>query len=354
MRIGLTYDLRDDYLAEGFTLEETAEFDRAETIDFLEKTIQKLGHSTCRIGNVKSLIRRLAEGERWDLVFNIAEGMHGFGREAQIPAVLDAYGIPYTFSDPLVLSLTLHKGMAKRVIRDLGIPTPDFALIEKDTDIKNIRLPFPLFVKPVAEGTSKGISAASKITSQEKLERVCRSLLTTFQQPVLVERFLPGREFTVGIIGTGEDAHILGIVEVRLNDDAEQDVYSYRNKEYCEDLVEYRLVNDSMAHMAGNIALAAWRGLGCRDAGRVDLRADENGITHFLEINPLAGLHPTHSDLPIICTLSHIPYHRLIDMILHSAMKRMREKTTNGFARASFPLPDPSFLHEETWVSHLP
>jgi D-alanine-D-alanine ligase len=337
VKIGITYDLRDDYLAEGYSAEETLEFDRADTIDAIEQTLQDLGYLTNRIGNIKLLVKRLAAGDRWDIVFNIAEGMEGLGREAQVPALLDAYKIPYTFSDPLILSLTLHKGMTKHIIRNLSIPTPDFAVIEKEEDIGKVTLPFPLFAKPVAEGTSKGITAASKITSRQKLFHVCRTLLSTFRQPVLVEKFLPGREFTVGIVGTGEDAVALGVMEVHLKDNAEKDVYSYVNKENCEELVEYRLMNDPMAQTVRQTALAAWRGLGCRDAGRVDLRADVRGIPHFMEVNPLAGLHPEHSDLPIICNLAGITYHELIDMIMRSALKRLH-KSPPG-ARATKPAP---------------
>jgi D-alanine-D-alanine ligase len=330
VKTGITYDLRDDYLAEGYTDEETVEFDRADTIDAIEQTLQDLGYLTDRIGNIKSLVKRLSSGDRWDIVFNIAEGIEGLGREAQVPAILDAYNIPYTFSDPLILSLTLHKGMTKHVIRGLGIPTPDFAVVEGEDDIEKITIPFPLFAKPVAEGTSKGITAASKITSREQLFHVCRNLLFTLRQPVLVERFLPGREFTIGIVGTGHDAVALGVMEVHLKKNAEKDVYSYVNKENCEELVEYRLINDSMAQLAQETSLAAWRGLRCRDAGRVDLRADAEGIPHFMEVNPLAGLHPEHSDLPIICKLAGIPYHELITMIMDSALKRLQGKKPNS------------------------
>jgi D-alanine-D-alanine ligase len=326
VKTGITYDLRDDYLAEGYSAEETLEFDRADTIDAIEQTLQDLGYLTDRIGNIKSLVKRLASGDRWDIVFNIAEGMAGLGREAQVPAILDAYNIPYTFSDPLILALTLHKGLTKHVIRDLGIPTPDFTVIETEDNIKNVSIPLPLFAKPVAEGTSKGITAASKIISQEHLFHVCQTLLTTFRQPVIVERFLPGREFTIGIVGTGTDAVAIGVMEVHLKENAEKDVYSFINKENCEELVEYRLADDSMAQRAQETALAAWRGLGCRDAGRVDLRADAEGIPNFMEVNPLAGLHPEHSDLPIICNLAGITYHELINMIMISALKRLQEK----------------------------
>ena len=206
MLIGLTYDLRQDYLSMGFSEDETAEFDRIDTIEAIENVLNEIGHQTERIGNIWSVTKALSLGKRWDLVFNIAEGLYGIGREAQVPALLDAYKIPYTFSDPLVLALTLHKGMTKRVLRDLGIPTPDFAEVNSVRDIRNINLPYPLFAKPIAEGTGKGITAASRIENRKQLETVCRQLLNDYQQPVLVETFLPGREFTVGIVGTGENA----------------------------------------------------------------------------------------------------------------------------------------------------
>ena len=326
MKIGITYDLREDYLIEGYSEEETAEFDRAETIEAIDQTLKELGYRTDRIGHLKSLTRRLAAGDRWDLVFNIAEGLRGFGREAQIPALLDAYDIPYTFSDPLVLALTLHKGMTKHVIRDMGIPTPDFAIIEKEDQITGICLSYPLFAKPVAEGTGKGITAASKINTEKELVEMCRMLLTVFKQPVLVESFLPGREFTVGIIGTGKDAIATDTMEVCLKAQAEPDVYSYINKENCEELVEYRLVYDEEAQQVRETALSAWRGLGCRDAGRMDLRSDRSGRPNFMEVNPLAGLHPQHSDLPIIFSLMGRTFHQLIDMIMHSALKRVQDR----------------------------
>lgn len=326
MKIGITYDLREDYLIEGYSEEETAEFDRAETIEAIDQTLKELGYRTDRIGHLKSLTRRLAAGDRWDLVFNIAEGLRGFGREAQIPALLDAYDIPYTFSDPLVLALTLHKGMTKHVIRDMGIPTPDFAIIEKEDQITGICLSYPLFAKPVAEGTGKGITAASKINTEKELVEMCKMLLTVFKQPVLVESFLPGREFTVGIIGTGKDAIATDTMEVCLKAQAEPDVYSYINKENCEELVEYRLVYDEEAQQVRETALSAWRGLGCRDAGRMDLRSDRSGRPNFMEVNPLAGLHPQHSDLPIIFNLMGKTFHQLIDMIMHSALKRVQDR----------------------------
>jgi D-alanine-D-alanine ligase len=323
MKIGLTYDLRNDYLAEGYGEEETAEFDRPDTIEALEGALRFLGHETDRVGHIRALAARLSGGARWDLVFNIAEGLRGIGREAQVPALLDAYEIPYVFSDPLVMALSLHKGMTKRVIRDLGIPTPDFRVVEREADISEVDLPYPLFAKPVAEGTGKGINPSSKIRSPDELESVCRRLLMMYRQPVLVERYLPGREFTVGLVGTGDEAEAVATMEIVLRPEAERDVYSYVNKERCEELVDYVPVDGPFAGEAKEISLKAWRGLGCWDAGRVDLRADEEGRLQFLEVNPLAGLHPEHSDLPILCTQVGIPYVELIRRIMDSALRRV-------------------------------
>jgi D-alanine-D-alanine ligase len=338
MKIGLTYDLRQDYLDLGYGEDETAEFDRVDTVEAIENTLRSLGYETDRIGNIWKLAERLCGGDRWDMVFNIAEGLRGIGREAQVPALLDAYAIPYTFSDPLVLALTLHKGMTKRVLRDMGIPTPDFAEVACEEDIGRVRLPYPLFAKPIAEGTGKGIHATSKIADAVQLRSVCLDLLSRYGQPVLVETFLPGREFTVGIVGTGERAEVLGVMEIMLRSNAESEVYSYTNKEECESRVDYALVNDPVAQSAANTALRAWAGLGCRDAGRIDLRADAGGTVNLMELNPLAGIHPEHSDLPIICNLAGIPYARLLERIMESALERARRKS--GAASAQ-PVPAP-------------
>lgn len=325
MQIGLTYDLRAEYLAAGYDEEETAEFDRADTIDALADALEQLGHEPDRIGNAQQLIRRLANGGSWDLVFNICEGLHGVAREAQVPAILDVYDIPYTFSDPLVMSVCLDKSLTKMIVRAADGPTPDFVTVAKPDDIQRVDLPFPLFAKPVAEGTGKGIGPMSKIGNSAALDSVCRQLLARYRQRVLIETFLPGRELTVGLVGTGADAHVLGTLEITLRPGAEPDAYSYTNKERCEDLVDYRLVHaeqDEEVRQAEGVALHAWRALGCRDAGRIDLRFDAAGQPNFLEANPLAGLHPYHSDLPMICAQIGYSYQTLISWIVESASAR--------------------------------
>lgn len=340
MRIGLTYDLREAYLKMGFGEEETGEFDRPDTIVSIDNALVALGHKTDRIGNLWDLLPRLVAGERWDIVFNIAEGLHGIARESTIPAVLDAYQIPYTFSDPLVTAVSLHKAYTKQAVMAHGLPTaPYFVLdmppMKKDSDLDVVgtdsfpfpwedeELSFPLFIKPVAEGTGKGITGKSVINSRDDLDRLSLALLKKYRQPVLVETYLPGREFTVGIVGTGKKARSVGIIEILLREDKTPGVYSYENKEKCEDLIDYVRADDPEALQAVEIALAAWKALGCRDGGRIDMKSDADGLPHFIEVNPLAGLHPQHSDLPIICTHNGISYNELIGAILDSAMERI-------------------------------
>jgi len=326
MRIGLTYDLRSEYLAEGYSDEETAEFDRDDTVASIEDALSRLGHETVRIGHVRALVAHLAAGERWDLVFNICEGLTGPGRESQVPAVLEAYGIPVVFADAAVMALCLNKAWAKVVVANAGLPTPRHVVVSTPADIGSAVLPPPLFVKPIAEGTGKGTSAASVVRDPEHFRAQCIELLTRFRQPVLVEAYLPGREFTVGILGSGDDARVLGTLEIVLLANAEANVYSYVNKEECESRVEYRLVSgssDRMVARAEAVALAAWRALGCRDGGRIDLRADASGQPCFIEANPLAGLHPQHSDLPMIATAVGMDYTALIDAIVESARARV-------------------------------
>lgn len=335
MKIGLTYDLRSEYLAAGFDEVATAEFDRDDTIDSIEHAIRSLGHETDRIGHLRQLVSRLGTGDRWDLVFNICEGMYGVAREAQVPALLEGFRIPCTFADSSMMVICLDKGLTKTLIQKAGLPTPGFAVVSNLTDVDRVELPFPLFAKPLAEGTGKGISPASCISSKEELQSVCAMLLEKFQQPVLAETYLSGREFTVGLIGTGDDARVLGTMEIVLLAGAEPGAYSYVNKERCEELVRYDMVNASDPEVAEaeRIALAAWKLLKGRDGGRIDLRSDGSGQPNFIEANPLAGLHPEHSDLPMIATGVGMPYRELIGIIVDSASTRITATERSAVCR---------------------
>jgi D-alanine-D-alanine ligase len=322
MKIGMTYDLRADYLAEGFSLEETAEFDRESTIDALQQAIEAHGHATDRIGNIRALTRRLAAGDRWDLVFNICEGLRGSARESQVPSLLDAHDIPYAMSDPMVLAATLHKGTAKLIVREAGIPTAGFAVVNEAGDAAGVDLPLPLFAKPACEGTGKGIDGRSRIDSSGELAAVCARLLSLYRQPVLVETYLPGREFTVGIAGNGSGARVLGSMEVIFEARDQGEIYGYLNKEESEERMNYRPGADAEARAAERVALDSYRALGCRDVSRVDVRFDGGGTPCFVEVNPLPGLHPEHSDLPMLCRYQGIDYVQLIGIVIEEALQR--------------------------------
>src|SRR5512147_2615323 len=200
MRIALVYDLRDDYRALGFSEEEVAEFDNIDTIDQLDGALRALGCEVDRIGRGQALAARLVAGERFDLVFSIAEGLKGRSREAQVPALCELFDQPYLFSDPLTAAASLDKGVAKRLVRDAGVKTPSFAVAHESASELAGWTGFPAFVKPLAEGTGKGCGAASLVHDRAELEAAATRVIERYKQPALVEQYLPGREFTVGIV----------------------------------------------------------------------------------------------------------------------------------------------------------
>lgn len=325
MHIGITYDLKSEYLARGFSDEDVAEFDRPETIAAIENALSALGYTTDRIGSLAALMTRLLQGDRWDLVFNIAEGLRGYGREAVVPAVLDQYAIPYLFSDPLALAVSLHKPTAKRILRDSGVPTAEFRVVRTLADARRVDLEPPLFVKPVAEGSSKGISHDSLVLERSQLVSACRRVLEATRQPALVETYLSGREFTVGISGSGATSECIGVLEI-IVDAVASHSYSLEVKS-ADDyhaIVRYAVCKEaSMRRQCERVAVAAWNALRCRDGGRVDLRADAAGKVHVLEVNPLAGLRPQDSDLTILTGLLGIPYEALIARFMAAAHTRL-------------------------------
>jgi D-alanine-D-alanine ligase len=326
MHIALTYDLRSDYEKLGFSGETIAEFDSVQTINAIDSALTSLGYKTERVGNIWRLTEKLAASERWDMVFNIAEGLHGMAREAQVPALLDAYQIPYVFSEPDILVICHNKALAKQIVAAAGVPTAQYTVVKNLSDIENIAMAYPLFAKPIAEGTGKGVSEKSLVKNKAQLRATCQQLLEQFGQPVLVEDYLSGREFTVGITGTGAAAKIVGVLEVILKDGAESAGHTYHNKENCEELIDYVLCNDATAQKAAEVTLAAWQALGCRDGGRIDIRCDEAGLPHFIEVNPLAGLHPVRSDLTILASQAGVSYNELIGRIMDSASQRVEKR----------------------------
>ncbi len=320
MRIGLTYDLRSWYLERGYTMDETAEFDKEETVKALEDVLERLGYETERIGNVFELVEKLAAGKKWDMVFNIAEGLYGDGRESVVPALLDQYRIPYVFSGPVVMGVSLNKYLARLVVEAAGVPVSPGIIAVTVRDLDNVStLTYPLFVKPVAEGTGKGITTRSVVHDSDSLVTLVTELLEKYNQPVLIEEYLPGREFTVGVTGSGTDVNVIGGMEVICKDNLP---YSVEVKENYQDIVKYLLIDDSCRDECNAVALASWRALNAVDACRVDMKADRNGRICFIEANPLAGLNPVHSDLPILARFNGVEYDRLMEMIMNSAKSR--------------------------------
>lgn len=319
MKIGLTYDLRSWYLDRGYSMEDTAEFDKQDTVDSIEAALHKMGFETEQTGNCFQVIEALAAGKRWDLVFNIAEGLYGDGRESVIPAILDQYKIPYVFSGPVILGISLNKHLTRLIVSAAGVPVSPGILISELRDLEKCNLRYPLFIKPVSEGTGKGITEKSLVNSPEDLKKMCEWILNRFGQPALVEEYLPGREFTVGVVGSGDEAEAIGGMEIECKDNLP---YSVEYKENYQQYCKYAPMAGAFTAECKTLALNVWKALGALDGGRVDMKADRNGRMCFMEVNPLAGLHPVHSDLPILSRMSGIEYQSLLEMIMKSAIKR--------------------------------
>lgn len=326
MKIGFTYNLRDEQTPdENSPADFYGEFDTKETIAVITETLTQLGHEVIQIGNIFSLVRFLTAGDRVEMIFNISEGMYGRARESQIPGVLEAYRIPYTFSDPHTLAICLDKGLTKDILCNAHIPTADYQVLYAGQPISLNGVsatPMPYFLKPLYEGTSKGIDNGAIVYNDAEMHARTKLLWQTYRQPVLLEKYLVGREFTVGVLGTGAQARTIGALEISLK--KEREVYGFLEKEDCEELVSYDPINEQpLLDELSALALETWRLFECRDAGRVDFRLDEKGQPFVLEVNPLPGMHPTHSDLPMIASHAGMDYIELLDEIVKSAMQRM-------------------------------
>jgi len=322
IKIGLTYDLRDDYLKMGFSEQETAEFDKAETVQAIEDEIHTMGYISERIGNIYELTKQISQGKTWDLIFNIAEGLYGNVRESQIPALLDAFRINYTYSDALTNALTLNKEITKKLLKFHNIRTPDFFTIDNSGEALKSGIVFPVFVKPAGEGTSKGITSNSLVNSKDELKMQLDYCKTLTDNNIIIEEYLPGNEYTVGIIGTGTKAKVIGILEINISDPKYRGIYSYEAKENCETEVKYTIHSPESLPGISQVALETYRILNCRDAGRIDIKMDKNGLPNVIELNTLPGMHPQHSDLPMISNFSGFGYDNLVRGIVKSALER--------------------------------
>ncbi len=325
LKVGITYNLRKEFAQrENQPIDLLEEFDSEETIDAIRDVLEADGHEVIKLGGDMGLIDRLRQASV-DIVFNIAEGLEGRNREAHIPALLEFLNIPYTGSDPLTLSVTLDKAMAKRLVASQDIPTPRFKKVERIEDLDGLDLHYPVFVKLCYEGSSKGVRLDSKVSSLQSLEEKTKDLLSIYGSPLLVEEFVKGPEFTVGVLGN-KPPSVLGVMQIEIKGKPpEESIYSLEIKREWQEKVRYHcppLVEEPLVKQIEQVALGSYRALDCRDVSRVDIRVGEDHVPYFLEINPLPGLSPVYGDLVIMARSMGWDYSKLVKTIFNEALKR--------------------------------
>ena len=314
-----------------------AEWDAPETIAAVENALNSLGE-VIRLEADADFPQRLRDA-RPDIVFNMAEGLIGQNREAHVPAICEFYGIPYSGSDPFTLSLCLHKGRTKQMLQFYGIPTARFALVETLAEARAVKradlLRYPLFAKPVQEGSSKGITERNYIRDRGELLACVTELLEVYEQPVLLEEFLPGAEFTCGVLGNGREARVLPLVGLRFDalPDGALPIYGFEAK-WVWDTPDRPLqifecpasVPETLRREIELVTLRAYNALGCRDWSRIDVRLDAAGVPHIVEVNPLPGILPNPEDnscLPKAAAAAGMGYDELIQSCVLAAAKRL-------------------------------
>jgi D-alanine-D-alanine ligase len=328
LKVGFTFNLKRIRPLDSNDDDREAEFDSRATIDAIIGAIASHGHEVVEIEATPEL-PSIIGSMPLDIVFNIAEGMHGRNRESQVPAILELLNIPYVGSDPAALSICLDKVLAKKMVRQAGIHTADFIVMRTGKERLPRNLHFPVIIKPVAEGSSKGVMGMNVVQDEADLRRLSRELLLKYHQPVLVEEYLSGREFTVGLLGENRPK-VLPPMEILFNNEEDRfPVYAFEHKLDTNKSISYQVpanIDRSLQKNLEHVARCAFTALGCRDVARVDLRLDRNERIHFIECNPLPGLTPGWSDLCIIGEAAGMDYRTLIGEIMAPAIRRMKVK----------------------------
>jgi len=325
MRVGLAYNVKPAEHPEHLPEDAFEEYDSEATVVHICNALSQLGHQVFRLPADHGFLDAVRENPL-DIVFNIAEGSGGRCREAHVPAVLEMLGIPYVGSDPLTLSVTLDKPVAKKLAAHEGFPTPPFITCRNADEFTSWPFPFPVIVKPVFEGSSKGVRLSSRAADFEEAREMIRFVTETYRQDAMVETFVPGAEVTVGVIGN-DPPRIVGIMEiVPKSTPLSEFVYSLEVKRDWENQVFYRVPPELPKPVLAKIedcALGIYKALGCLDFSRIDFRIDANGIPQFIECNPLPGLSPGYGDLPIMADRMGVSYLSLIGEILSHAITRL-------------------------------
>ncbi|KYF76133.1 hypothetical protein BE11_00730, partial [Sorangium cellulosum] len=342
LRVGFTYNMKRGEAAApeggstgkpgaGAVYDSEAEFDSPRTIQAIASAIESYGHTVVPLEATPDLPRALTAAGV-DVVFNIAEGLRGRGREAQVPALCELLGIPYSGSDATTLSLALDKGLTKQILRAAGIDTAEWQVVTTGREkLKPFR--YPVIVKPNAEGTSKGITSASVVKDEAAARAAAKHLVDRYHQPALIEEYIAGREFTVGLLGERRPK-VLPPMEVVFVDPPTYPVYGYEEKQTDTPRVRFQCpaqVTPSELRRIEKVVRDTFAALGCRDVARVDLRMAKDGRVYVIEINPLPGLTPDFSDLCVIAKVAGMDYRSLIGEIMAGCLKRHRE------ARAASP-----------------
>ncbi len=309
-----------------------AEWDSVETITAVKSALE-LHHHVSLVEADRSAYDKLA-ALRPDIVFNIAEGFHGASRESQIPLLLELLEIPYTGSDPLTLGICLDKARTKEILSFYQIPTARFAVIEDPSAVDSVVLNYPLMVKPIHEGSSKGILNSSVVRVPQQLENEALRVIATYGQPALVEEFLAGREFTVALLGNGKEVRVLPIVESIFDEFPPQanPINSFEAKWVWDTIDRPLNVFDcpakiplTLQHELEEICRRAFAVLRCRDWCRIDLRLDARGIPNVLEVNPIPGVLPNpveHSFFPTAAAAAGMSYDEMINEVVNAAVAR--------------------------------
>ncbi len=314
---------------EGMSDDAWDDLDSDVTIDAICAALRAGGHTATFLEGNLSLIEELPRLQP-DLCFNICEGHWGDSRESHVPALLEMLRIPYTGSGVLTLALTLDKPMTKRVLAYHGLPTPEFQAFEAEDEPLDPRMRFPMFVKPSREGTGMGVSGQSIVRDEAELRGQLREQLARYRQPILVERFIRGREVTVGVIGNGENLRFLPPLEVNFAAYPESEAGVYTNRMKTEWAHEFKYLcpaplEPAQVQELNRLTAAVFRATGCRDVARVDFRldADDGDKPHVLEVNPLPGLYPGLSDLVLEAAAEGTGYNGLINEIVSAARQRI-------------------------------
>lgn len=339
-RVGLLYNLKHNgEVNSNAPADALAEFDSTATIEALARALRAGGHCVTLLEADETLPYRIRE-TRPDICFNIAEGLRGDARESHVPALLEMFAIPYTGSKVLAHAISLDKAAAKHIWRDSGLPTAPFQVLRSGNEPLRTELDFPLFVKPVREGSGMGINERSTVHNEADLREQAHWLLSAYRQPVLVETFLPGREFTVGIIGnrarptTRQESrlydargyHVFSVLEIDVSPaaDAGSPYSSHLKSERPLDLAYIcpAPIDDALAEEMQQLTVAAFESIDALDVSRVDFRIGSDGRPYLLEINTLPGLNPVYSDIVMAARAAGVEYELLINEILLLAAER--------------------------------